>query len=118
MYASCHKDLLGGGTSTSYVLAVVQTRTRTLVRYLTRTQDTRFLVRYQCSMSRLGYIKIWKSDLHGGDGILGYCLMTSTGSTTHNALSMFGAGWRRSREFALVDHSAGGEVLWIFSETN
>ena len=48
-----------------------------LQRITWQTQDTRFLVWYPSSESRLGYPKIWKSDL--GDGIVGYHLMTSTG---------------------------------------
>ena len=106
----------GGGTLTSYVLAMVQTSTRTQVRYLTCMQDMRLLVWYPRSESRLVFPESWKSDL--GDGILGYRLMTSTRATTHDALSMFVAGWRRSHESASVDPSAGEEVLWIFLETN
>ena len=76
MYVSCLKDLHGGGTLTSYVLAMVQMRTRTQVRYLTRMWDTRFLVWYPHSTSCLGYTEIWKSDV--GNRILGYHLITST----------------------------------------
>ena len=100
----------------SYVLAMILTRTRTQVRYLTCMQDMRLLVGYLRSESHLVFLESWKSDL--GDEILGYCLMTSTGATIPDALSVFIAGWRRHHEFASVDPSAGGEVLWLFPETN
>ena len=87
MYISCQKDILGSGTLTIYVFTMVQKRTRTQVSYLPRIQEMRILVWNLCSTSGLGYIKICRSDIR--EEILGYHLLNSMRSITHDAPNTF-----------------------------